>query len=139
MVNDEAEETGVDQLPTEKDIEKFKYLSTSLTSLYEEISKVSSKKHDSLVSSYKIKLINKTLEGIKELIRDDPAIVDLDLLSDSDIPQFSDVAMLLGQFASAVDRFQSKFYRHDTPYTGRWVTQENPPDEYDDEVEEEFP
>lgn len=127
-------------LPTEEDVEKFQYLSPALDSLYEEVSKLSAKKQDVPLSEYKIKMINRVLEGVKSFLRDDPATKELGLLSNEDLPQNSDVVLLLGQFKAALSRFHTAFHGWDTYSTKpRWFTQENPPDYLleDEEAEED--
>lgn len=127
-----------DELPTDEGVEKFQYLSPALDSLYEELSKLSSKKQDAPISAYKIKMINRVLEGIKAIIGDDPALKELDLLSDEELPQNSDVVLLLGQFRAAMERFKTAFYGYEGTYGDhRWFTQENPPERFDDEQEDE--
>lgn len=136
MTEPEEEYDPLEHLPTDEDVEKYEYLGPALESLYLEISKVSSKKHDALVSAYKIRVINKTLQGIKDIMGEDPAINDLDVLAEDEIPQFSDVVMLLGQFRTAMDRFEQNFYQSEGGYSKRWMTQESPPSWMVEEDEE---
>jgi hypothetical protein len=130
-----------ERLPTEKDIEKFEYLSPALDSLHDELSKLSGKKQDAPVSAYKIKMVNRVLAGIKNIIGDDPALNELELLSDEELPQNSDVVLLLGQFRAAMGRLKNAFFGYDDMYgSDRWFTKENPPrflEEDEDEVEGE--
>lgn len=130
-------------LPTAEDVEKFKYLSPALDSLYDEVSKLSAKKQDLPLSEYKITMINRVLEGVKGLLKDDPATKELDLLSNEELPQNSDVVLLLGQFKATLARFRSAFYGYDNySAESRWFTQEEPfnhllQDEDDDDEDEE--
>lgn len=124
-------------LPTEEMVRTYKYLSPALSSLYNEIKELSKKKPDGIVSAYKIRLVNKTLNDVKQLLPTDPALAHLDVFSEDDLPQYSDLILVLGQFKAVLQRFQKRFNRYDSDRsTTRWFTQEDPSDE-DAEFEED--
>lgn len=125
-------------LPTEEMVRNYKYLSPALSSLYGEIKDLSKKKPDGIVSAYKIRLVNKTLTDVKQLLPTDPALSHLDVFSEDDLPQYSDLILVLGQFQAALVRFQKQFNRYDSDRsTTRWITQEDPSDQDADFEEDE--
>lgn len=127
-----------DDLPTEEEVERYKYLAPSLESLYDEFSKLSAKKQDAVVGTYKIKMINRVLEETKTLFPDDPALVDLDILDEDELPENSDVVLLLGQFRAALARFEDAFLVWEPGGARkRWITQEDPPAHLLDDEDEE--
>jgi hypothetical protein len=124
-------------LPTNAMAHSYQYLSPALSSLYLEIKDLSKKKPDGIVTPYKLRLVNKTLSDIKQLLPVDPALSHVDVFSEDDLPQYSDLILVLGQFQAVRARFKAKFYRYDRDRSGsRWVTQEDPSD-VDDEFEKE--
>ncbi len=125
-------------LPTEEMVRSYKYLSPALSSLYSEIKDLSKKKPDGIVSAYKIRLANKTLADVKQLLPTDPALSHLDVFSEDELPQYSDLILVLGQFQAALVRFQKKFNRYDSDRAAtRWITQEDPSDEDADPEEDD--
>lgn len=71
-----------------------------------------------------------------------PALGHLQLLSEDEIPQYSDVVLLLGQFRTALTRFHERFYGNEEDDSfligARWFTRENPPSVYLDDEQEEY-
>lgn len=91
--------------------------------LYEEIGILSKKKPDATLNAGKVKLINRLLLDMKEMLDDEPANKYLDMLDDENLPQYSDVVLILSQFSAAMSAFHKKYYnsRSFEGPTG-WVT-----------------
>ena len=115
-------------LPTEAQAAKFDMLSPMMDSLHQEMREFSKKKQDGIVNPLKVKMINRLLRDIKELLASDPSVTYLELLDEETLPQNSDAVLILGQFRAAMDQFKSRHHGYDKEeHKHRWFTQENPP------------
>ena len=79
-----------------------------LEAMYNEFKEISKKKPDSAVSPSKIKIANRLLETIRTILKDEESIDFLDMLEEDDVPQVSDVALILSQYVAAMKAFHSK-------------------------------
>ena len=77
-----------------------------LSSMYVEFKELSKKKPDAAVSKSKIKIVNRLLMKIREILADEQAIEFLDLLDEDDVPQVSDVTLILSQYVAAMKEFK---------------------------------
>lgn len=93
-----------------------------LESLYKEIQTLSKKKPDGTLNENKVQLINRLLKDIKKNLRDESDDKYLDLLNDEDLPQYSDVVLILSQYSAALERFKENYYGWDG-VTKRWFTE----------------
>lgn len=89
-----------------KDVEKYSELYSKLSSIKGDVAQLSAKKPNETVNEFKLKLINKLLAQINELIdkykpEDDFDSFDLDVL-----PTNSDVLMILNLYLNGMDRFR---------------------------------
>lgn len=81
-----------------------------LKAMYVEFKALSSKKPDAAVSKSKIKITNRLLEKVREVLEDSSAIDFLDLLDEDDIPQASDVILILSQYVASMEIFHKEHY-----------------------------
>lgn len=112
--------------PTRADVEKFDDLYPMIASALKEMREFAKKKQDGIVSVTKIKILNRLLVDIREVLRAEKSINYLDMVDDEAFPQNSDVVIIFGQYMAALDRFRSDYYGR-----GRggedgygWMTQE---------------
>jgi hypothetical protein len=84
--------------------------SSLLDAMYAEFKELAKKKPDAAVSKNKITIVNRLLEKVREMLESESSIAFLDLLNEDDIPQVSDVTLILSQYAAAMDDFKSKYY-----------------------------
>ncbi|WP_198425102.1 hypothetical protein [Pantoea agglomerans] len=84
-----------------------------LKAMYFEFKEISKKKPDSAVSKGKIRIVNRLLEKVKTVLSDEESIIFLDLLDEDDVPQASDVTLILSQYVAAMDAFHDKYYGWD--------------------------
>ena len=108
---------------TQEKVNAYETTSPLLNALYMEIQTLSKKKPDATLNQNKVTLINRLLSDIKDLLSDESHSKYLDLLDDEDLPQYSDVVLILSQFSAAMERFHSNYYGWDE-MTGnhRWFT-----------------
>ena len=108
------------------DVERYDELNSKLISLKGDIALLSAKKPNETVNEFKLKVINKVLAQINELVgefkpEDDFEAFDLDVL-----PTNSDVLMMLNLYMNGMSRFKdansvenSKMDDWDTKFTSK--------------------
>lgn len=84
-----------------------------LQAMYTEFKELSKKKPDSAVSKSKIKIVNRLLERVKTVLSDEESIEFLDMLDEDDVPQASDVTLILSQYVAAMNAFRDKHHGWD--------------------------
>lgn len=88
------------------------------------------------MSAGKVKIINRVLSDLLQILKPEPTGKYLEVLDDESLPQVSDAVLTMVQFESALDLFESKYRR----YIGgdhQWITEEfvaawNPDSEEED-------
>jgi len=83
-----------------------------LNSMYVEFKELSKKKPEAAVSKNKIKIVNRLLEKVREVLIEEESIEFLDILDEDDVPQTSDVTLILSQYVAAMNSFHSKYYAY---------------------------
>lgn len=118
-------------LPTEADIVKYEMLEKLLHSSFTEMKEFSKKKPDELLNKFKVTSLNRILNPIKDVMKNEPTSEYLDLLDGDTIPSYSDSILIIAQFQAAMRQFKSIYYGKETEYdTYRWFTVENPGKHY---------
>lgn len=84
-----------------------------LQAMYLEFKELSKKKPDAVVSKSKINITNRLLEKVRVVLCDEDSIDFLDLLNEDDVPQSSDVTLILSQYVAAMKAFHDKYYGWD--------------------------
>lgn len=114
-------------LPTNAEVNQFLMLRELVTGLYEEMKDLTKKSSKETLNEFKIKSLNRVLKPLRELLKDQPTAMFLDLLEDDSLPTNSDVVIVLSQYLSAMKKYEERYYRV-TPgtYTKRWNAKENP-------------
>jgi len=115
-------------LPSEADVSKYEMLEKLLASIYDEMKEFSKKKPDEPLNKFKVKNVNRVLEQIKEIMKNEPTNEFLDLLDEDSLPSNSDSILIIGQFNAAMAQFRSKYYRSHSSMYGYnvWSTKESP-------------
>jgi hypothetical protein len=99
--------------PTSAQVERFDMLQPMLQAFLTEVRELSKKKPDAPLNEVKIKMINRILAQIKEVMAVDASVEYLDLLDEEALPQNSDAVLILGQYSAAMGQFKEKHYRED--------------------------
>lgn len=102
-----------ENLPTSDEVKKFEMLYPMLDSDIAEIRELSKKKQDEPLNPFKVKIINKKLGQIKELLRNEPSSEYLELLDEDTLPTNSDAVLMITQFINAMGQFRKKYYESD--------------------------
>lgn len=121
-----AKERKTDNGPTEKQVEQYEMLLPILENLLNETKELSKKKPDNLLNEVKVKMIDKVLTQVKEILANDPAIQFLDLLNNEKLPSNSDAVFIMAQYEAAMIQFKEKHYHYDNIRNKhRWFTVED--------------
>ena len=120
-------------LPTEKNIEDYSLLKDMLYAQRQEFGLLSKKKSDGQLNKMKIKMVNRVLEPLNELLKNEPSHKFLDILSEDDMPTNSDVVLIISQYEKALLNFKNKYFLIDKNYRdkygeaqARWNIKEDP-------------
>lgn len=100
-------------LPSSSESQKFDMLYPMIKSDLAEIRELSKKKQDEPLNSFKVKMLNKKLGQVKELLREEPSIQYLELLDEETLPTNSDAVLMVSQFINAMTQFRDKYYTSD--------------------------
>ena len=90
-------------------IEEYHLLEAQLGRAYIEMSNFAKKNPTEKISILKLQLINKILNAIKELLKEEPSTQYLDILNEEDMPSISDTVLIMGQHISALHQFKKKY------------------------------
>ena len=129
-------------LPTEKNIEDYSLLKDMLHAQRQEFDLLSKKKSDGQLNKMKIKMVNRVIEPLNELLKNESSHKFLDILNEDDMPTNSDVVLIISQYERALLNFKNKYYLIDKDYRNkygeaqaRWNIKENPIETIGDEDE----
>jgi len=108
---------------TTNQIHEYETTAPVFSSLYSELQELCKKKPEATLNKAKIGMINRVLEDLKKLLKETPSSKYLDLIREDEVPQYSDVVLMLSQYSAALrhfrDRHYGRFYGFD-----QWVTRE---------------
>lgn len=107
----------------QKQVEKYEMLLPMLYSLLNEMREFSKKKQDGVLNPLKVKMINRILVDIKEVLKSETSVVYLDILDEDLLPQNSDAVVILGQYQAAMNQYRKKYTTQDG-YDTYWNTSE---------------
>lgn len=111
--------------PTKQQVKGFDMLDPMLQSFLNEVRALSKTKPNEPLNQMKIKMINRILVQLKEVLASDASVEYLDLLDEETLPQNSDAVLILGQYGAAMHQFKEKHYRRDSgAFEKDWVTQD---------------
>ena len=95
---------------TKEMVARFEATLPLLGAMYSELQELSKKKPDATISKSKIQVINRLLRDIQEILKNEDQAKYLDLLVEDDLPQYSDVVLMLSQFVAAMTAYRAKYY-----------------------------
>lgn len=108
---------------TIKIAEKFDSLMPLLSSMFHEFQELSKKKPDGVLNKCKIAIVNRLLREIHGILAEEPTSIYLDILNEDDLPQNSDVVLILSLTVAAMKTFENKYkFRNDLSYEFEWST-----------------
>src|SRR5450759_3950612 len=80
-----------------------------LAAMFREFQDASKKKPDAVLNKRKVEIVNRLLRGVHSVVEGEPTSPYLDLLDEDDMPQYSDVVLILGQTVAAMEAFKKKY------------------------------
>jgi hypothetical protein len=92
--------------------------------MFREFQELSKKKPEAALNKRKVEIANRLLTDVLDLIKGESTHAYLNLLDEDDLPQNSDVVLILGQAVAAMRAFRKKYYRHIPMHGTTWVTAE---------------
>ena len=101
---------------TSEKAEKYGSLMPLLAAMFKEFQELSKKKPDGALNKRKVEIVNRLLRDIHGILEGESTSAYLDLLDEDDLPQNSDVVLILGQTVVAMGTFREKYYRTVTPF-----------------------
>lgn len=110
-----------ESVPTDEQVKKYEYLSPMLNSALSEMRDFAKKKQDGIVSETKIKILNRLLTNVREILASEESVNYLDPLDEEKLPQNSDAVLILGQYRAAMDSFKEK-HCETNGYEKTWKT-----------------
>jgi hypothetical protein len=99
------------RVTTEDSVKTYLATNDIFCGLIKEIRELSKKKPDAIMSKGKVKIINRVLEGIKDILEVEPEGKFLDLLDDDELPQTSDAVLVMVQYETALKAFKKKYFQ----------------------------
>jgi hypothetical protein len=125
-------------LPTQAEVDTYEMLKPMLDKIAYEVRELSRKKQDNALNVLKVKMINRVLTQIKNLLKNESSIQFLDLLDTDTLPTNSDAILIISQYDAALSAFHEKYYGYDENILNhRWFTQEEPGENEEEEEEED--
>lgn len=106
-------------LTTKKKAESYELVKPLLDAMYEEFKELSKKKPDGVLSKYKIAVVNRLLGECRGVLETEPSFAFLDLLDEDNVPQNSDVVLILSQYLTAMKQFKEAHWSGG--FDGRWL------------------
>ena len=108
---------------TAEKAEKHDNLMPLLNSMFREFQELSKKKSDGVLNKRKVEIVNRLLRDIHGILQGESTSAYLDLLDEDDLPQNSDVVLILGQTVAAMGTFKERYYGYLSLINGHaWAT-----------------
>lgn len=95
---------------TKEKVQNYDTTMPLLEAMYSEFKELSKKKPDAAVSKSKIKIANRLLEKVRTVLENSNSMEFLDLLDEDDVPQVSDVTLILSQYVASMEAFNKRHY-----------------------------
>jgi hypothetical protein len=95
-----------------------------IKAMFDEFKELSKKKPEGAVNKSKIKVVNRLLGKCREVLQSELSIEYLDLLDEDDLPQNSDVVLMLSQYVAAMKKFHDDHYGYDG-HEHKWFVGKN--------------
>ncbi len=98
---------------TEEKAAKHDDLMPLLAAMFREFQEASKKKPEAALNKRKVEIVNRLLQDVLSILDAEPTRAYLDLLNEDDLPQNSDVVLILGQTVAAMEAFKEKYHGYD--------------------------
>ena len=95
-------------------VDTFESTEPLFTQLYIEIKALAMKKPEATVSKTKVSFVNRMLKDIRDLLKSEDFGKYLDLLDDDQLPQYSDILLIMSHYQAALSTFKGRYYYYDS-------------------------
>jgi hypothetical protein len=95
---------------TQEKASKYECLLPLLQAMHNDFTELSKKKPEGALNKRKVQIVNRLLNDVFTILDGEPTRQFLDLLDEDDLPQNSDVALVLGQAQAAMRGFREKYW-----------------------------
>ncbi|MGG5812396.1 hypothetical protein [Falsiroseomonas sp. CW058] len=89
---------------------KHELITPLIEAMFKEFQDAARKKPDAALNKRKVEIVNRVLRDVLEILEDEPSRGYIDLLDEDDLPQNSDVSLILGQAVAAMGAFKEKYH-----------------------------
>lgn len=115
-----------DGYTTDEKVAAYEACSAVFQGLLKEMRELSKKKADATLSKGKVKLLNRVLDDVRDVVAGEPTEKYLDPLDDEDLPQNSDAVLVMVQYESALCAFHKRYHESYVSGLGNdiWYTEE---------------
>jgi DNA polymerase III delta prime subunit len=115
-----------ESITTDVAVEIYEATSPIFEGILQEVRELSKKKPEATMSAGKVKLVNRVLTDLLEILKDEPAGKYLQELDEEALPQMSDAVLTMVQFESALRAFRKRYYKYVTYAKEQvWITKKN--------------
>jgi hypothetical protein len=115
-----------DDVTTIEKSRSYDTLMPLLNAMFREFQESSKKKPDAVVGKLKLSMVNKVLGDSLLILEGESSRDYLDVFDEDDLPQNSDVVLMLGQVVAAMQAFRDRYYGYiERLSTHGWATPEN--------------
>ena len=101
------------QSTTQEKADAYDSIFEVFSHLYKELKILGNKKPAETLSESKVKIVNRLLEDIREVLKGETEFKYLDLLDNEALPQYSDAILILSQYEGALKGFKGRCYGWD--------------------------
>jgi hypothetical protein len=108
---------------TDAAVEIYEASAPIFASILREVRELSRKKPEATMSASKVAIVNRILNDLLTILKDEPAGKYLYVLDDEALPQMSDAVLAMVQFESALTSFRSRYYRCEGYDNCVWLTE----------------
>ena len=113
-------------LTTTAHAEKHDNVMPLVEAMLREFQELSKKKPDSALNKRKVEIVNRLLQEAHKVLEAEPTSAYLDLLDEDDLPQNSDVVLILSVTVAAMKIFRERYYRYSQSRSAKvWMTTES--------------
>ncbi len=112
-----------EHVTTLKTVDVYEATSPIFGGLLSEMRELSKKKPEGTLNKNKVIILNRMLQDLHTILKDEPEGKYLDLLDDEVLPQNSDAVLVMVQYENALGAFERRYYRRIFGQAN-WVTEE---------------
>lgn len=95
---------------TKEKVETYVAIEPLLGAMFNEFKELSKKKPEGVVNKNKIRIVNRLLFKCKDVLQNEISIDYLDIIDEDDVPQNSDIVLMLSQYNAAMLRYLAMYY-----------------------------